>query len=191
MKERQWELRENAILDAAAELLNTKGFSAMTLEDITETIGISRPTLYLHFKSKEDVIAHVVIRNLCDFSEILSQLDPAQTPGERLRHFMRLAMDRRFSKTKLAMYDMTKIKLTHGSEMPELRDAECKFSASLAVLVREAQESGEVWNGMSAEMLVLTVSSFIKNLEIDTLLAEGKVTREEIEDSALRIIFRE
>ena len=45
MKERQWHLREDAILDAATDLLKSKGFNAMTLEDITEAIGISRPTL--------------------------------------------------------------------------------------------------------------------------------------------------
>jgi len=191
MKERQWQLREDAILDTAAELLNTKGFTAMTLEDITEAIGISRPTLYQHFKSKEDVVAHLVIRNLRDFENIIHELDPSQTPGQRLRVFMHLVLQHRFSKTKLAMYDMTKVKLSHGCQMPELRNAECRFSDHLAELVREAQQTGEVWDGISAEMLVLTVSSFVKNLEIDTLMAEGKMTQQDVEDAALKLIFRE
>jgi len=191
MKERQWELRENAILDAATELLNTKGFNSMTLEDITEAIGISRPTLYLHFKSKEDVVANIVIRNLCDFGEMMAQLDPNLSPGNRLRAFMHMVIERRLSKSKLAMYDLTRIKMMHGHEMSALRNAECKFSESLAGLVREAQASGEVWDGVSAEMLVVIVSGFVKNLEIDTLVAEGKMTKEEIEQAALRLIFRD
>ena len=49
LKERQWKLREDAILDAVAELLSTKGYNAMTMDDIANLVGISKATLYLHF----------------------------------------------------------------------------------------------------------------------------------------------
>ncbi len=189
MKERQWQLRESAILDAATELLKTKGFNAMTLEDITEAIGISRPTLYLHFKSKEDVATHVVIRNLCNAQEILDSLDPTEPPGERVRSFMRKAMERRFDKSHLAMYDLTRIKLSHAVQNPELRRTECRFMEGVTELVREAQEAGEVWAGIRPELLVLVIIGFTKNLEIDNLIAEGKTNRTEIEDALDKLLF--
>ncbi len=190
MKERQWQLRQEAILDAATELIRTKGYNAMTLEDITEAIGISRPTLYLHFKSKEDVAAHVALRNLCDIRDVLASVDPGLPAGERLRQFLRLSLDRRFDQGKIPMYDLTRIKLMHSGSCPELRIAECGFTSALADLIREGQESGEVWKAIRPEMFVLVIIGFIKNLEIDTLIEEKSTNREEIENTVLELLFR-
>jgi AcrR family transcriptional regulator len=189
VKERQWRLREDAILDAATELLNSKGFNAMTLEDITEAIGISRPTLYLHFKSKEDVVTHTVIRTLCDLREVIATLDPTASPGERLRSFIHSVMEMRFDKNRCAMYDMTRIRLTHASDLPELRDAEREFSNAIIEMTRAAQASGEIPNRMKPEMLVLVLSGFVKNLEIESWIEEGKTTPQEITDAALKLLF--
>jgi len=189
MKERQWQLREDAILDAATELLKTKGFNAMTLEDITESIGISRPTLYQHFKSKEDLASRVVIRNLCTVCGILGTLNLSLPAGERLRVFLRRAVAMRFDSTRIAMYDMTRIKFSQSKDCPELRRLELEFAESLAKLIGEAQAEGAVWGRVRPEILVLIVMGFIKNLEIDVQVAEGKTTPAEIEDALEHLVF--
>lgn len=45
LKERQWKLREDAVLDAASELMLDKGYNAMTMDDIANHVGISKATL--------------------------------------------------------------------------------------------------------------------------------------------------
>jgi AcrR family transcriptional regulator len=189
MKERQWQLREDAILDAATELLKTKGFNAMTLEDITEAIGISRPTLYLHFKSKEDVATRVATRNLCCVRTIFDSLDPTQSPGQRLRMFSRKAMEIRFDPTRIPMYDLTRIKLSQACHDVELRKLEDGFYASLAELIREGQESGEIWNGVRPEILALLAVGFLKSLEIEVMVEDGRTTPAEIEQTLERLFF--
>src|SRR5579862_9671726 len=84
MKERQWQLRQDAILDAACELLRTKGFNAMTLEDVTEAIGISRPTLYQHFKSKEDILMHISAKCRWQAVEFMDSQDSQRKAIDRL-----------------------------------------------------------------------------------------------------------
>jgi AcrR family transcriptional regulator len=189
MKERQWRLRQDAILDAAVELIQTKGYNAMTLEDITEAIGISRPTLYLHFKSKEDVATHVVIRNLCDIRALLAGIDPSLSPGEKLKEFTHIAVERRFDKSRLAMYDLTRIKLTQRDDSPELRDHECAVAEGLGELLTEAQKTGEIWSAVKPELLVMMLFGFLKNLEIDRLIEDGKTTKQEVEDAFLKLLF--
>ena len=189
MKERQWQLRENAILDAATELLKTKGFNAMTLEDITEAIGISRPTLYLHFKSKEDVATRVATRNLCCVCTIFESLNPTDSPGERLRTFCRKAIEMRFDPTRIPMYDLTRIKLSQACHNPELRQLEHDFYGAFADLIREAQESGEVWTGIRPEIMVLIATGFMKNLEIEVMVEESTTTPTEIEQALLQLFF--
>ncbi|GAA4566645.1 TetR/AcrR family transcriptional regulator [Planotetraspora kaengkrachanensis] len=63
---RKGDLREQALLDAAEELLTRTGFERMTVEDIAKGAGISRGSLYFYFGSKHDVLAALVARTMVD-----------------------------------------------------------------------------------------------------------------------------
>ncbi|GJM13473.1 MAG: hypothetical protein DHS20C12_18760 [Pseudohongiella sp.] len=45
--------KQNAVLDAAADVFAQYGFKRTTMNDIAQASGISRPALYLMFKNKE------------------------------------------------------------------------------------------------------------------------------------------
>jgi AcrR family transcriptional regulator len=52
--------REDLILDAADRLLARYGYRKMTIDDLAREAGIGKGTVYLHFRSKEDVVlSHV------------------------------------------------------------------------------------------------------------------------------------
>lgn len=48
------------ILDAAYELFYQKGFGRVGVDDIAAAAGITKRTLYYHFKSKDDLLAAVL-----------------------------------------------------------------------------------------------------------------------------------
>src|ERR1700754_618110 len=50
------EQRKSAMLRAAAAAFNRKGFANTMMEDIASALGVSKPTLYRYFKSKDDVL---------------------------------------------------------------------------------------------------------------------------------------
>ena len=54
-KEREKEQRRNDIIDAAEKILFIKGYDNTTMEDVAEEAELSKATLYLYFKSKEDL----------------------------------------------------------------------------------------------------------------------------------------
>ena len=43
------------ILDAADRLLARYGYRKMTIDDVAKEVGIGKGTIYLHFKSKEEI----------------------------------------------------------------------------------------------------------------------------------------
>ena len=45
-----------ALIEAAAELFRSQGFTATTLNEIAERAGVTRGAFYGHFSSKSDVI---------------------------------------------------------------------------------------------------------------------------------------
>ena len=71
-KERERAAREELILDHAQRLLLRDGFQNLNLDDLAEAVEYSKGTLYLHFKTKEDLALAVVTRALkerADFHE--------------------------------------------------------------------------------------------------------------------------
>jgi AcrR family transcriptional regulator len=63
-KKREKEKRRQVIMSAARKILSEKGFEKSTMEDIANEAELSPGTLYLYFKSKNDLFASLTIRVL-------------------------------------------------------------------------------------------------------------------------------
>jgi len=48
------------IIAAGHEVMIKKGYRAATLDDIAEYVGVSKTTLYLYFKNKDDLVLEIV-----------------------------------------------------------------------------------------------------------------------------------
>ncbi len=54
--------RAERILDAAAELVQRWGYRKTTIDDIARQAGVAKGTIYLHWKTREDLFLAVLIR---------------------------------------------------------------------------------------------------------------------------------
>src|ERR1700733_8461891 len=54
------EALRRTVLQAAAKLFAQRGFGGANLQDIADSLGISRPSLYYYFKSKEEILASLL-----------------------------------------------------------------------------------------------------------------------------------
>ncbi|AOR76018.1 MULTISPECIES: TetR/AcrR family transcriptional regulator [Sphingomonadaceae] len=77
------------ILDSAAFILRTKGFGAARLSEIAQGAGMLAPSIYHHFKSKDEVVEEVMLsgiyRNTRHIVAKVEVLGPETAPVDRLR----------------------------------------------------------------------------------------------------------
>ncbi|MFN8037590.1 MAG: TetR/AcrR family transcriptional regulator [Acidimicrobiales bacterium] len=72
-------------LPAAATVFAELGFDQTRMEDVATGCGIPKPTLYYHFKGKEEILSWLLERLLRDLStDISAILDDAQPARARL-----------------------------------------------------------------------------------------------------------
>ena len=77
------------ILEAAAALFRTQGYSDTSLGDVAAFVGIGRTTLYEYFTDKEDLLASLVEDRIPQLMEqLVGGLPPDATVRERLSELM-------------------------------------------------------------------------------------------------------
>lgn len=172
LKERQRQLREDAILDAAEELLMSKGLGAMTLEEISAEVGISKPTLYQHFRSKEEVVAGLMTRGLRDASRKLREFAETTPPVEALRSLIEWFVEQRAKKDCGPLTDLC-MAVSQMAQGP-MREAERAFSLEIERLVEAAQGDGSIRPGVPAMFVSQTLLSICKDQSYHDLLADGR-----------------
>jgi AcrR family transcriptional regulator len=85
------------ILDAADRLLARYGYRKMTIDDLAREVGIGKGTVYLHFKSKEDVALSRIDRVIEGLkTEMKNLANINQEPAQRLRSMLMLRVLYRF-----------------------------------------------------------------------------------------------
>src|SRR3569623_428192 len=76
------------ILDGAKRCFLQVGFEAASMNDITAEAGVSKGTLYVYFKDKEDLFKELIVR---EKSAVMvaarKELESPGTPREKLHRF--------------------------------------------------------------------------------------------------------
>jgi TetR/AcrR family transcriptional regulator len=73
-KEREKEHRKEEILDAAQKIFFEKGLSVSTMDEIADAAELSKGTLYLYYKSKEDLYLAVAVRGFRSLHEAFEKI---------------------------------------------------------------------------------------------------------------------
>lgn len=83
------EFRTAELLEAARRLFAEKGFHATTVEDIAAAAGVAKGTVYLYYKSKQDVYWAALERGITDLQDqIKTRLEAEETPENKVRAFI-------------------------------------------------------------------------------------------------------
>ena len=93
-RERKKRQTRDALIEAALELFEAKGYEQTAIHEITDAVDVSERTFFRYFASKEDLVLSFV-RDLQDvMTEELTARPPAEEPLVALRNAFRLAVER-------------------------------------------------------------------------------------------------
>ncbi len=137
--------KQDAVLDAAADVFAQYGFKRTTMNDIAEAAGISRPALYLMFENKEHLFHELAAYRIN--LALQAANDVLDGDGDVTDRFMESLMV--FEKT----YTEPVANSPHGEELIDVNlslasDVMAKGYAdlvsTLARVLKEAEEAGKV-----------------------------------------------
>lgn len=153
-KEREKEHRKEEIINAAESVFFDKGLQQATMDEIAEKAELGKSTLYLYYKSKEDLYMGIVLRgsdvlyNM--FQDVISMGGPAvkiiSKLGEAYYEFFKQ------HKNYFRSFHFFENPQTHKQVSPEMME-QCstengKIWAMLVTLIKQGIEEGDVQSNL-------------------------------------------
>src|SRR5258708_3726485 len=87
--------KREAILRAAIDVFAERGFFNAQVADVARAAGVAAGTVYLYFRSKDDLLISIFERSMRDaLVEGRAMVEVERDPRERLRRFARLHLGR-------------------------------------------------------------------------------------------------
>jgi TetR/AcrR family transcriptional regulator len=109
------------ILDAAESLFAQRGYSATSLGDVADQVGIRSPSLYNHFRNKEALYGAVLERLLDDFLQPSEELNSGPVTADRVFEWIEAIVRKHHANPNLARL-LQHAALSGGPQVNELID---------------------------------------------------------------------
>jgi TetR/AcrR family fatty acid metabolism transcriptional regulator len=87
--------KRDLILKAATKVFAQNGYFNSQVADVARVAGVAAGTVYLYFKSKDDLLVSIFERSMrAVLAEVQAAIDGMDAPAERLRTIARLHLER-------------------------------------------------------------------------------------------------
>lgn len=188
-KDQAFKLREDSILDATTGILATKGFDLMTMDDVANLIGISKPSLYKHFKSKEDLVGTTMVRLLDGATYQLEHLPETLSAKQKLSALLEWALRVRLEggmpflpSTSVHVREMLMRNLKYVGKV-------IKLNAKLEKLVQQAQKNGELNADLPSDVILYSYYARTCDPAVEYLQRFSKMSKDDIIKHMLQVCF--
>ena len=154
------------ILDAADRLLARYGYQKMTIDDLAREVGIGKGTVYLHFRSKEEIVlfrVDRVVRRLVD--QLLAIARSDASPDVKIRRMLLLRVMFRFDSVQHYTESISEVLRALRSGLLERHQKHFEQEARVfAQVLKEGQDAGvfhTVQGLRTARVLLVATNSLL------------------------------
>jgi len=193
-KEVERQRRETDILIAAEQMLVDGGYANLNMDELASQIGISKPTLYQHFKSKDELAVRVLLRSFSSIDEFLTR--PLDEPAfdrlfELLRRFLALQAPGSLS-ANLRPEMHPQMIMAAKDNLPEFEDRKRQFFQHINDLVEKAKAEGSIGRDIPTPIVTHMLLALGQSLARPVIQAGLASTPEQVEstvNSVLRVFL--
>jgi AcrR family transcriptional regulator len=167
------QFRCQSIRDAAMRVVSRKGYDHVTVQDIADEAGVAKGTVYLYFKSREDVLEKTMSFSFEEFHILIREaIGRGTTFRERVEQVVRAQLEyfeqeQEFFRLYLAMAEpLGERRLrTHASYRTHI--------AQLVSMVETAVENDEV-RAQPPERIAIALASVVRDIGLQRIAEKNK-----------------
>ncbi|KJV10094.1 hypothetical protein VZ95_07265 [Elstera litoralis] len=161
----------DAVLDAALPVFWEKGYEATSLTDLTEAMGINRPSLYAAFGNKEGVFLRVMERYGAGYHDFLADALGQKTAVAVIRAMLRGSAIAQTEPGRPPGCLLLSTHLPNDQTAQNLRDALIEqrnvVGTALTARLKRAAAEGDLPADVVPETLAATVTALCRGMATD------------------------
>ncbi len=176
------QFREAEILEAARKVFAERGFNEASMDEIAQSAGLAKGTLYLYYPGKRDLYRAALRAGLVDLCGVLERaIANAPDLTARLEAYVGTKVayfdeHRDFFRIYLAEFG----KAACGGIDPDFRDLSLRQSRLLQGAIKEAVRAGEI-DAIAAEQAAHAISDLTRGVILRRVMGWSSVPKPEKE----------
>jgi TetR/AcrR family transcriptional regulator, transcriptional repressor for nem operon len=187
------EFDEASVLRSAMETFWSKGFEATSMTDLTDSMGVSRSSLYAAFGDKDRLFARALDLYLSDISaERVGILRKAPSVREGLRdffeHHIRVALDPRTPLGCLVVNTALEMETVAEATAERLSSRARIGEAAVRELIERGRRAGEIDRAKNAHSLALLIVAASYGIHVMARMHRDRKTLHAIANAAIEAV---
>jgi TetR/AcrR family transcriptional regulator, regulator of autoinduction and epiphytic fitness len=159
--------KRQALVAAAGEVFARYGYRRVNMKDIAAAAGVSRPGLYLYFKTKEDIFkAAVLALAEGSIAKILEGLPQRATTQDKLRYAFEIWAVAIFELTQKSPEAKELSELTHDFARQALDEGYRRFEGVLTSILKAHAKSSATRLPLPAERVAHLLGSSVRGFKL-------------------------
>jgi TetR/AcrR family transcriptional regulator, cholesterol catabolism regulator len=139
--------RDAEVFDAAIKIMATKGYSAMTIQEVADAVGVLKGSLYHYFSSKEDLLFSVIENSYLNAAAEAKEVAALGLgPLEELLEYLRRQVVWYLNNQDLAKIYQTEARHLKGERLEQMKQRGRNYEKYMVDLIVAAQENGTIQN---------------------------------------------
>jgi TetR/AcrR family transcriptional regulator, cholesterol catabolism regulator len=180
--------RRDEIVSISAKLFKQKGYSATTMREIAEQVGMEAASMYNHIKGKDDILTDICFRIADEYIAQLTSIETKFTsPIEKLKALIRLHI-------RIVIKDADAISVANNewkhlpeAELKRFKTARHNYETRFAKIIEEGIEKGEI-NDINVSVALFTILSSVRWVEL-WYKADREISPKTLEDNIVHLLM--
>lgn len=182
--------KREAILRAAIRVFANYGYFSSKVADIARAAGVADGTVYLYFKSKEEILHSIFDRSMEEaIAEGRKQLADVSDPREKLRRIALLHLERLGSDRDLAV--VFQVELRGSTKFMEEFSAAgfAEYLGLIRSVFEEGQQAGVFRPDLNAKVVAKVLFGALDEMATNWILSKRRYKLAPLADQVLDIFF--
>jgi len=184
---------EQSIKKAALKLFSEKGFYSTSTRELTEAAGVSKGTLYWHWKSKEEVAFSLVSDMLGDFLELIERARDEKGPViERMERMVAAVAELYYKETDylrlLWKFRADRHYIFSPDYTEKVTSYYVRIRKGLESLVEQGMKSGE-FRKVDSKQMAFIILGVTEGIEVEWLENEAEFSLREAFEMTMGMLF--
>lgn len=180
--------KKELIIKEAAALFKKKGYSATSMRELAEKVGMEAASLYNHIRSKEEILEEICFRVAQQYVSHIGQIEEREiSVTEKLKDLISLHVNmiiQEPNEVSVANNDWKNLSETKKETYKQIRKG---YEKRIATLIQEGIRGGEL-KEVNVSVALFTLLSSLRWIEL-WYRSDREITPEQLENDMMTILI--